>query len=713
MMFFSEPHNIILFLVFFTRQFNLHLKCQLISFLGGCTVLYAITLCCSLKGSIPTSELQGFPNFEENLVISIGEVMNWFFVRNRAVFISFPNNCNQEEETIEYDKANSSFKTLINYSQLRKCLQDTVFEEINAKFNWPIFVHYPGSDLTEIKFQYKEDNYLIFSGHDLYELDTRFSEIILSKSWNSRANFLIVLFEKINESPENIVRTISEFCWKVYRIYNILIMIPHSIFTSGENKFVIDGLTWYPYSGHKKCEMDLDIVHQFRQYDGFHSILRNITPLMENKLYRNFHGCTITVSTPLKNYFWEDNGKTLVYKEPQIDFLGYVCEMLNLSLTFHNKTAHPTQGHYENTFDSVVRVTIGTADVALGDISIDTRAAQWADFTVSFQENIFLWHVPCSSQISRIGTFSRIFDYDVWITLVITYISCVFVIWLLSVRYKKQASTYKTLARTFTNLWAVILGTSASQMPRTSSVRMFFICYVVYSYAINTVYQTLFTSLLVDPGLEKQIETLEELLDSGIELRYDPYLNYVLDTLDDWRYTEVFKKVKNGSMRLHALNRLSVKRDIGVLENTIVRDIYLQHRNEKICSISDGYIKFKMTMYVKRGSYLLEYLNFAIFCFMEAGFMNKLMEDFSSSLVANGFDYAWFRNERTAKFLEKEYEADSNEYFPFGVKHLQMSFFLFIFMHILNIVVFFTEMVFSKKNSRPVVKSQNNLIYLP
>jgi hypothetical protein len=35
-------------------------------------------------------------------------------------------------------------------------------------------------------------------------------------------------------------------------------------------------------------------------------------------------------------------------------------------------------------------------------------------------------------------------------------------------------------------------------------------------------FQTFFTSVLVDPGLEKQISSLDELLSSGFEYGYDP-----------------------------------------------------------------------------------------------------------------------------------------------------------------------------------------------
>jgi hypothetical protein len=47
------------------------------------------------------------------------------------------------------------------------------------------------------------------------------------------------------------------------------------------------------------------------------------------------------------------------------------------------------------------------------------------------------------------------------------------------------------------------------------SLRSFFIMWVIYSLAVSTVFQTFVASFLVDPGLEKQISTVDDILHSG------------------------------------------------------------------------------------------------------------------------------------------------------------------------------------------------------
>ncbi|KAJ4448670.1 hypothetical protein ANN_00060 [Periplaneta americana] len=63
------------------------------------------------------------------------------------------------------------------------------------------------------------------------------------------------------------------------------------------------------------------------------------------------------------------------------------------------------------------------------------------------------------------------------------------------------------------NMWAAVLGVGVDEMPQGISLRLFFLSWVIWSLCVNTVFQTYVTSYFVDPGLQHQIDTVEELLD--------------------------------------------------------------------------------------------------------------------------------------------------------------------------------------------------------
>lgn len=58
---------------------------------------------------------------------------------------------------------------------------------------------------------------------------------------------------------------------------------------------------------------------------------------------------------------------------------------------------------------------------------------------------------------------------------------------------------------------------------------------------MGNVYQTYFTSLLVDPGFHTQIGTFDEILHSGIEYGFPFYEDEILNETQDPRFQEAVK----------------------------------------------------------------------------------------------------------------------------------------------------------------------------
>jgi hypothetical protein len=66
-------------------------------------------------------------------------------------------------------------------------------------------------------------------------------------------------------------------------------------------------------------------------------------------------------------------------------------------------------------------------------------------------------------------------------------------------------------------MWAVLLGTPASSVPRISALRILLIAWICYCVAVNTIFQSCFISFLVKPDRETQVASLNEILNSGME----------------------------------------------------------------------------------------------------------------------------------------------------------------------------------------------------
>jgi hypothetical protein len=81
----------------------------------------------------------------------------------------------------------------------------------------------------------------------------------------------------------------------------------------------------------------------------------------------------------------------------------------------------------------------------------------------------------------------------------------------------RESSNYKTIMYCIHNVLAVLTGVSVPQKPITLSLRIFFIACVWYTVFMTTAYQAYFLGLLVNPGFEKRITNVNDLIQSGIE----------------------------------------------------------------------------------------------------------------------------------------------------------------------------------------------------
>jgi len=81
-----------------------------------------------------------------------------------------------------------------------------------------------------------------------------------------------------------------------------------------------------------------------------------------------------------------------------------------------------------------------------------------------------------------------------------------------------QNQAYTSLTKYLLNVWAIILGTSSSNFPPdVVAIRAVFFGWVLYCWAVNTVYQAHLTIFLIGPGLQQHLSSEDEILTSGID----------------------------------------------------------------------------------------------------------------------------------------------------------------------------------------------------
>jgi len=243
--------------------------------------------------------------------------------------------------------------------------------------------------------------------------------------------------------------------------------------------------------------------------------------------------------------------------------------------------------------------------------------------------------VPCPKAIPGTENLLTNFSLSVWlkIALVLLVTTAVFRCagngHYRSVR--NEAYTYQSLSSCFHNAWSILVAVSVPQQPTNSSLRVFFLLYVCFCFAISTVFQTFFVSYLVEEKYEKKIETLDELLNSDVIYGYFPALHFAFSTLWYAEFVTFFEskepKEDCSDMR-KCVERMITKSNVAiinepVLATYIAKELGSVDVRKLFCSQDDP--NFNNWIHVfKKGIPLLGMFNIPLSRYLEAGFLERL-----------------------------------------------------------------------------------------
>jgi hypothetical protein len=231
------------------------------------------------------------------------------------------------------------------------------------------------------------------------------------------------------------------------------------------------------------------------------------------------------------------------------------------------------------------------------------------------------------------------------------------------------------------------MGVSVPQLPTTANLRVFFILYVCYCFAISTVFQAFFVSYLVEPEYGNRIETFDELLDSDIIYGYNPGLDA---TLQSGPHPEL--SVFNERKKLRAdcgdttkcVERMIKKGDIA----SIIDPMYASYMasvmgivdvNKVVCCFDETIMSFDVIILFKKGNPLLDRVNVLLRRCLEAGFLELRWSD--------------LQHRAHLRSRGKLREESSDIFVPFSVFHLMPAFVVLVVGNILSSVVFIVELI--------------------
>ncbi|PSN42422.1 Ionotropic receptor 601 [Blattella germanica] len=575
------------------------------------------------------------------------------------------------------------------------CLIDMIFETVHQFCSWPIIVSNSGIEVPESDIAVLQYGYIILllldsDGLVTDSLQTQLEILSESPSWNPRGKFLIVLPNAGNESAQSIAFTICDILWDDYRITNVLIMTPNVDKRENEieevDTYLFDIYSAFPYRD-GSCGKINNVMKVDQCFLGKHTFLKNDN-LFPNKVPTNLNKCPVVISTVglepyliLSRNYTENLNRDLF----RVDGLG--TELLKLSAEKMNFTAL----FLEPTFtvdarliiQEVTRVQNGVSEVLAGATPLIANTLAFFDGTIPFIFDTINWFVPCPKPIARMKRVLSVFTVSSWVAMAVVHLVTSVVFCWANLSSEGREQSFQSLSDALLHTWAVMMGLSFLHVPKALHLRALLILFILYCFVMSMVFQAYFKSYLVEPGYEKRLETIDDLVESEFLYGYIKMAEVMASTME---YSEL---KRFASRRTECKDLRSCTERImfnGDLISTISFNYAtyiaslrgVRYKREALCYLEEPILSGFICVLLRKGSPLLDRFNQLFRRCLEAGLLNRYWTDL-----------AFRTNLENIEIIENE----SDIYFVFSVEHLEPIFWLLICGYGLSFTLFLWELI--------------------
>ncbi|PSN36867.1 Ionotropic receptor 666 [Blattella germanica] len=632
----------------------------------------------------------------EDLAIYVHSVLLRQFASGRSLSVSLPN----------WQQCGSTVKFGV-ISSILKFLHDDIF--------WPLNVFHYNNDKPEANSSnlLKMQGYLIFTlpcpdVEDITaDLGKQISGLSSLEVWNAKSQFFIVVTNMMDQFIGELANDILQELWN-YNVFKAFVIIPiiaefNTAIKKPELMPKFNLYTRIPYHSAKICLKfsDAFLLEQWSKEFNNNSV--SLKKILKHTIPTNFNSCPLRVLAHSKEYKWEvDNKgeKRLKYYDPLLLLLSVVLEKLNITLVqTPPKVINDSYKEMENVLENVF---FGETDIGSGVI-MDFWPAMFADFARNGIAYQCVWYVPCKQYKSRVTTVTRIFNASVWFTIASSILLTSFMMKIITIicthKGVSESSLFKSISNCLCSLWAVLLGVGLHKLPSSSSLRTLFLIFVCYSFGLNTIFQTYFTSLLVDPGYEHQIESVEEFLRSNLEFGYFPAFDYHFFVSSKKSDKEILKRRIYCNDRKYCFDRVNREGDFVYFELAVIGELYkrLYDEDARMCSLDQGTIYTIATIYMKRDNVLLGIIDRKLLELFEAGVTMKFKYE---QILAYKIGILKVPELQANESFVPAYNLKEKDYryVQLGLTHLQVAFYLLMLGISLSIISLIIELFYITKN---------------
>jgi hypothetical protein len=438
----------------------------------------------------------------------------------------------------------------------------------------------------------KDNNYIFFlrleserTEKTMQWLRKQMKNIKNKYQWTAKSKIVIAILEnKFGQTDQNIIRSILQEMYSDSVVNTIVLTSQYENKSKHNNdleaekyEMKIGAYTWFPYQNPNSCHHveDVTLIDTCLTEDGgkFVQDASFFSPKIKNDL----KGCPIRVASflyppiiaSIKRTPVNGSGPDKISYEggSGLSLFYAVAKAMNVSAVFTEPPPNMWGNLYQNgSWDGITgQIASNLADISILPSPMDCARIMAVDYTIPYHWGGYVWWVPCAKPFPKWKSITRVFSLPLWLVGVASTITAALFMVVIG-KTLQDTSVYRQISSCLAASWAVLLGVSVSAMPRSSSLRLFFIAWVCYSLAINTVFQAYLTSYLIDPGIQHQISSMDEIIDYKIECGADKFLAAYLKSLNDPQMNIIIGRLKEVGTRESAVKRIATQNDLALLD---------------------------------------------------------------------------------------------------------------------------------------------------
>jgi hypothetical protein len=577
-----------------------------------------------------------------------------------------------------------------------------LLEDLHESDKWSLSLRsHNNSDKTYI-LPRKHGSYIIISQYHRYEavvkdISNQIKKLSNTWDWNPRAKFAILVtgIHKQEKSIEQFATGIFADLW-LHRVINVVIMVPILNVRSNVMGTVptLQLYTWFPYHPPGRCAdvREAVLLDQWVVDSKGNGKFQYNIPLFPDKVPLDFHGCptTVTVFEIEPSVMKATSASTTFDDGTGIRLLHEITQKGNMSIMYLEPSNGEHWGYpYGNGSWSggIGQLISGQADILPAYSYYRCHIIKEIECSIPYFIDKIRWYIPCAMPYPRWMSLTRVFTLSLWLSFLAVYIFFALLMWqvvIISNRIPSQSTenhAYTSLVKCLLNFWAVILEESASNNPpQIVAIRFVFLVWVLFCLSMNTVYQTYLTSFLIDPGLQHQISSDDEILGSGIEYGFPFRWKPFLPVLSGDRYRKAYncKSFKDCLNRTMFTHNFAFMGSAFATEYMIAAEFTSTDGKPLVCSFDQIFTFQLPIMTVTKGYIFLDHLNTIVLQLVDAGIINH-----------------WFKNIKFTAILAsaKEMDLQAQEYTQLTLLHIQSAFYFLFFGYIVATVVFLLELL--------------------